>query len=462
MEFTFLLVGMAAGAAVGFLLGKRGTATVSAGNNDEMQNLRTEMTTLLQEQKRLTSERDDLKLEKATLTEGEKRLTTERDELKKEYRTAQEEILNLNGRMEASVEKFRAQDQHLKQQKTEFEELNKRFNTEFENLANKILEEKSKKFTDQNQKNIENILKPLRERIKDFEKKVDEKYDTEQKERASLKGEIKVLHELNRKISEEAHNLTTALKGDSKQQGNWGELILERVLESSGLIKGEEYTTQQTVYNEEGDRLHPDVVIRLPEEKHIIIDSKVSLVAYEKFANSANETDQVQWLKAHLTSVKTHIKGLSEKNYHSAKGINSPDFVLMFMPIESSFSASIRADDELFNFAWNKRIVIVSPSTLLATLRTISSIWKQERQTKNAIVIAEKSGLMYNKFVGFIEDMQKIGDRLNSTQKVYSEGMKKLSEGSGNLVKRAEELKKMGAKANKQLPSEILGLEDED
>ncbi len=439
MEFAFLLVGLLLGAAVGFLLAKRG----SSSGSDSIQ-------------------MEKLKLENATLAEGEKRLTAERNDIKTELKKAQDEVLGLNGRIEASVEKFNAQETRLNEQKKEFEELNKRFNTEFENLANKILEEKSKKFTDQNQKNLEDVLKPLRERIKDFEKKVDEKYDNEQKERATLKGEIKTLHELNRKISEEAHNLTTALKGDSKKQGNWGELILERVLESSGLINGEEYFTQETTYNEEGEMLRPDVVVQLPENKHIIIDSKVSLVAYEQFVNADDEIEQERLLKSHVASVKTHIKDLSSKNYHAGKGVNSPDFVLMFMPIESSFSASIRADDELFNFAWDKRIVIVSPSTLLATLRTVSSIWKQDRQTKNALDIAEKSGRLYDKFVGFIEDMKKIGERLRSTQNVYDDGMKKLSEGSGNLVKRAEELKKMGAKANKQLPSEILGLEDED
>ncbi|MDP6908954.1 MAG: DNA recombination protein RmuC, partial [Flavobacteriales bacterium] len=260
MEFAFLLVGLLLGAAVGFLLAKRG----SSSGSDSIQ-------------------MEKLKLENATLAEGEKRLTAERNDIKTELKKAQDEVLGLNGRIEASVEKFNAQETRLNEQKKEFEELNKRFNTEFENLANKILEEKSKKFTDQNQKNLEDVLKPLRERIKDFEKKVDEKYDNEQKERATLKGEIKTLHELNRKISEEAHNLTTALKGDSKKQGNWGELILERVLESSGLINGEEYFTQETTYNEEGEMLRPDVVVQLPENKHIIIDSKVSLVAYEQF-----------------------------------------------------------------------------------------------------------------------------------------------------------------------------------
>jgi DNA recombination protein RmuC len=439
MEFAFLIIGLLAGAAVGFLLGKRGNTSDTS-----------------------SAELESLKLEKATLTEGERRLTEERELLRRTVTAKELEVNELNGRIQASIAKFQEQEKRLSEQRLEFEELNKRFNTEFENLANKILDEKSKKFTDQNKQNLESILTPLRERIKDFEKKVDEKYDTEQKERASLKGEIKVLHDLNKKISEEAHNLTTALKGDSKKQGNWGELILERILESSGLVKGQEYTTQGTSYNEDGDRLHPDVVIHLPEDKQIIIDSKVSLVAYEKVMNAEDDEERERWLKAHMVSVKSHIKGLSEKNYHISKGMNSPEFVLMFMPIESSFSMSIRADDELFNFAWDKRIVIVSPSTLLATLRTVASIWKQDRQTKNAIEIAEKSGLLYDKFVGFIEDMKKIGERLDSTQKVYQEGMKKLSEGSGNLVRKAEELKKMGARASKQLPNGILGLEDED
>ncbi|MCF8276564.1 MAG: DNA recombination protein RmuC [Flavobacteriales bacterium] len=439
MEFAFLIVGILVGAAVGFLLGKRGTTS-------ELD----------------SGELEKLKLEKATLAEGERRLSEERDILKADLKETQDRLSETEQSLASARTHFKDQENRQNDQKKEFEELNKRFNTEFENLANKILDEKSKKFTDQNKENLESILTPLRDRIKDFEKKVDEKYDNEQKERASLQGEIKLLHQLNKEISQEAHNLTAALKGDSKKQGNWGELILERILESSGLIKGEEYTTQETTYNDEGDRLFPDVVIQLPDNKQIIIDSKVSLVAYERFVNSDDDAEADKWIKAHVLSVKNHIKGLSDKNYHTSKGMNSPEFVLMFMPIESSFSASIRADDELFNYAWDKRIVIVSPSTLLATLRTVSSIWKQDRQTKNAIDIAEQSGLLYDKFVGFIEDMKKIGDRLDSTQKVYQEGMKKLSEGSGNLVKRAEELKKMGAKASKQLPSEILGLEDED
>jgi len=440
MEFAFLFIGLALGALVGFLLGKRGSSTVLDDDG----------------------ELEKLKLENATLTEGQRRVSEERDILKADFKETQDKLSETEQGLASARTHFKNQESRQNEQKKEFEELNKRFNTEFENLANKILDEKSKKFTDQNKENLDLILTPLRERIKDFERKVDEKYDNEQKERASLKGEIKTLHELNKQISQEAHNLTTALKGDSKKQGNWGELILERVLENSGLIKGQEYTTQETTYNDEGDRLFPDVVIQLPDNKQIIIDSKVSLVAYERFVNADEDDERDKWIKAHVASVKTHIKSLSDKNYHTSKGMNSPEFVLMFMPIESSFSASIRADDELFTFAWDKRIVIVSPSTLLATLRTVSSIWKQDRQTQNAVEIAKKSGLLYDKFVGFVEDMQKIGSRLNSTQTAYNDGMKKLSEGSGNLVKKAEELRKMGAKSNKQIPNEILGLEDED
>jgi len=440
MEFAFLFIGLALGALVGFLLGKRGSSTVLDDDG----------------------ELEKLKLENATLTEGQRRVSEERDILKADFKETQDKLSETEQGLASARTHFKNQESRQNEQKKEFEELNKRFNTEFENLANKILDEKSKKFTDQNKENLDLILTPLRERIKDFERKVDEKYDNEQKERASLKGEIKTLHELNKQISQEAHNLTTALKGDSKKQGNWGELILERVLENSGLIKGQEYTTQETTYNDEGDRLFPDVVIQLPDNKQIIIDSKVSLVAYERFVNADEDDERDKWIKAHVASVKTHIKSLSDKNYHTSKGMNTPEFVLMFMPIESSFSASIRADDELFTFAWDKRIVIVSPSTLLATLRTVSSIWKQDRQTQNAVEIAKKSGLLYDKFVGFVEDMQRIGSRLNSTQTAYNDGMKKLSEGSGNLVKKAEELRKMGAKSNKQIPNEILGLEDED
>lgn len=438
MEFAFLIVGLSVGVGLGFLIGKRGSNTQS--NDDEL---------------------GAIKLEKASLETSQKHLIQQKEDLTSQLLEVRTRLSETEQSLASARQHFKDQENRLSEQKQEFEDLNKRFNTEFENLANKILDEKSKKFTNQNKENLETILNPLRERIKDFEKKVDEKYDNEQKERASLKGEIKTLHDLNKKISEEAHNLTTALKGDSKKQGNWGELILERILENSGLIKGEEYFTQYSTTNDTGNRLQPDVVIQLPENKQLVIDSKVSLVAYERFVNTEDEEEQARQLKAHVQSVKQHINELHEKNYHTATGIDSPDFVLMFMPIESSFSASIRADDELFNYAWDKRIVVVSPSTLLATLRTVASIWKQDKQTKNAIEIAKKSGLLYDKFVGFVKDMRTIGARLESTQKAYDEGMKKLTDGRGNLVGKAEELREMGAKTNKQLPTDLIGSEDE-
>lgn len=438
MEIAYLIIGLLAGAAIGFLVGRKGQQPT---DNEELEKLR--------------------KLAYG-LESSNEHLAAQKDDLTKRVEALQSELTQTGQQLASARTHFKDQENRIAEQKKEFEELNKRFNMEFENLANRILDEKSKKFTDQNKENMETVLKPLRDRIKEFEQKVEKHYDSEQKERASLKGEIKVLHELNQKISEEAHNLTTALKGDTKKQGNWGEMILERILESSGLLKGQEYTTQETVYNDEGQRLQPDVVIQLPEDKHIVIDSKVSLVAYERFVNADSEEEQQRWLKAHVSSVKTHVKELSGKNYQSTAGINSPEFVLMFMPIESSFSVSVRADEELFNYAWEHRIVIVSPSTLLATLRTVSSIWKQERQTQNAITIAKKSGQLYNKFVSFVEDMQKIGEHLERAQKSHGEGIKRLSEGRGNLINRASELKKMGVKASKELPKDLIGNEEFD
>mgnify|MGYP001576594271 CR=1 FL=1 len=341
-------------------------------------------------------------------------------------------------------------------QKEEIDTLQKTFTTEFENLANKIFEDKSKKFTEQNKTNLENILNPLKENITKFEKKVDDTYKAEASERNSLKGEIKSLVTLNKQISEEANNLAKALKGDSKKQGNWGEIILEKVLERSGLQKGVEYEMQVSFTAEDGKRVQPDVIIHLPDKKHIVIDSKVSLVAYESYVNAQTEEEQERNLQAHITSVKNHIKGLSEKNYQALEQLNTPDFVLLFMPIESSFSLAVQADNEIFNFAWEKKIVIVSPSTLLATLRTIASLWKQERQTKNALEIAEEGGKLYDKFVLFVDDLISIGKKMDEAKTNYSEAMKKLHDGTGNLVRRAEKMKTLGAKTTKELPKNLV------
>ena len=257
--------------------------------------------------------------------------------------------------------------------------------------------------------------------------------------------------ELNKLISSEAQNLTKALKGDSKKQGNWGEVILERVLERSGLVKDREYRLQASLISADGSRFQPDVIIDLPDEKHLIIDAKVSLVAYERLVNAETEDDRKIYSKAHVESIRGHVNGLSAKNYHDLYQINSPDFVLLFVPIESSFSFAVQLDAELFSDAWEKRVVIVSPSTLLATLRTISSIWKQERQIRNVLEIARLSGAMYDKFVGFIGDMENIGKNIKQSQTAYDSAISKLTEGNGNLTKTAEKIKGLGAKANKQL-----------
>ena len=340
----------------------------------------------------------------------------------------------------------------IENQMREMEELQKRLTTEFENIANKVLKQRTEEFSVTSHKNLSDILNPLKERIQSFEKKVEDTYDKELRDKLSLKEEVLQLSKLNARVSEDANNLTKALKGDVKKQGNWGEVILERVLERSGLTKGQEYEREEVVDGAESNRLRPDVIIHLPDNKHIIVDSKVSLVAYERYMSAETEEHQLQYVKEHVASLRSHVKLLSEKNYQNAQNLNTPDFVLMFLPIEASFSVAVQADSELFSFAWEKKIVIVSPTTLLATLRTISSIWKQENQTKNAQEIARLSGTLYDKFVGFAEDMEKIKVNIDRTSKSYDDAMKKMKDGTGNIVRTAEKIKELGAKTTKSLP----------
>lgn len=342
----------------------------------------------------------------------------------------------------------------LENQKTEIESLQKRLTAEFENIATKILKERSDEFSLSNHKNLSEILNPLKERIHNFEKKVDETYDKELRDKISLREEVRKLTELNTRVSEEANNLTKALKGDVKKQGNWGEVILERVLERSGLTRGQEYEREVVVDGLENTVQRPDVIINLPDNKHIVIDSKVSLVAYERFMSAETEEQRVVFLKEHINSLRSHVKLLSEKNYQNAQNLNTPDFVLMFLPIEASFSVAVQGDSEIFAYAWERKIVIVSPTTLLATLRTISSIWKQENQTKNAQEIARLSGALYDKFIGFTEDMVKIKTNIERTSNAYEDAVKKMKDGSGNIIRTAEKIKELGAKTgNKSLPT---------
>lgn len=346
-------------------------------------------------------------------------------------------------------------NEKLAEQKEELQQLQERFKEEFENLANKILEEKSKKFTEQNKEKLDQLLKPLGEKMEAFKKKVEETYEKETRERTSLKEQIKQMAELNKEMSDEAKNLTKALKGESKTQGSWGEVILQRILEKSGLTKGREYEIQEHHTTDDGKRLQPDVVVHLPDEKRLIIDSKVSLTAYERFVSADEESEQQAALRQHVNSLRSHVKGLSKKSYEKLYGGNSPDFVLMFVPIESAFGVALQYDTELYYEAFEKNIVIVSPSTLLATLATIDSVWKQEYQNKNALEIAERGGALYDKFVLFVESMQDIGQRIRQTQDSYDQAMSRLSTGQGNVVRQVEMLKELGAKAGKSLPGEL-------
>lgn len=386
------------------------------------------------------------------LAEKDKQISDARAETEHE----REKVISLGNELSASKANYINLEKRLADQKGELEELQSKFTKEFENLAGKILEDKSRRFTEQNKENLDTILTPLKERIADFEKKVNDVYITETKERAALAEQLRYLHELNKQMSEEANNLTRALKGDTKTQGNWGEYILESILEKSGLVKGREFVIQETIKSDEGANLRPDVIVNMPDNKSMIIDSKVSLTAYEAYCSTDDKVLKEKSLSEHINSIRRHIKGLSPKDYQNLYGLQSLDFVLMFIPIEPAFALAVQNDAALFYDAFEKNIVIVSPSTLLATLRTISSIWKQEKQNRNALEIAKKGGELYDKLSAFVDDLIEVGTRMKRANESYESAMKKLSEGRGNIINRAENLKVMGAKASKSIDPRIV------
>lgn len=410
-----------------------------------------------------------------TLAEQEKALASSIAVLEKEKALAQMQLADVQNvyqqtlqQLSKETEKYQqlssqyavlqTQNTHLSErldtQKKELTELQQHFTKEFENIANRILKQNSSDFTDVNVKHLTDIVNPLKDKISLFEKKVEDAYDKELRDKLSLREEVRKLTELNTRISEEATNLTKALKGDVKKQGNWGEIVLERVLERSGLRKGIEYTREEQIEGDVGQVYRPDVIVHLPDNKHIIVDSKVSLLAYENFVN-ANDDEKDAYLKAHIVSLRNHIKGLGDKCYQNSPTLNSPDFVLMFLPIEGSFSAALQADNELYSFAWDRKIVVVSPTTLLATLRTIASIWKQENQTKNAQEIARLGGALYDKLVGCVEDLNKVKLNIDRASASHNDAMKKLQLGAGNVFVTAEKMKQLGAKTSKQLPEDL-------
>jgi DNA recombination protein RmuC len=368
---------------------------------------------------------------------------------------AQDEKTEAVRALAAEQEKVKALDSRIAEQEKYLNKTREEMARDFELLANRIFDDKQKKATEMNLREIGTVLQPFREKLIEFEGKVEQVYKEENKDRINLKAEIKMLSDLNKQLSSDANNLAVALKGDNKIQGNWGELILEKILERSGLHQGTEYKTQLSASNREDDVIRPDVVVFLPEDKHLIIDSKVSLIAYNNMTAAASEEEQERFRKAHCESVRSHVKLLGDKNYQTAQGYHSPDFILLFMPIEAAFAAAMQGDTELYNFAWDRKVVIVSPTTLLATLRTVSSIWAQERRTRNAELIAEEGGKLYDKLVAFVEDMQQIGTRIKQTESAYTSAMNKLRDGNGNLIRRAENMKKLGSKTTKSLPREM-------
>lgn len=415
---------------------------------------------------RSTSAIKELEKELAIKKEGMDRAEAGLQKTESMLDEERKQVGDLTRQLAVSAERERSLNERFVSHREELDKLNEKFRLEFENLATKILKQNTQEFSLSNQKNINEVLDPLRRRIESFEKTVSETYQKNLKDQVDLKAEIKNLHELNTRLSEEANNLTRALRSDTKKQGNWGELVLERLLERSGLIRGVEYIIQETFRNEKGEMIRPDVTIRLPENKHIIIDSKVSLIAYEAFINSETEQQKEKFLKAHVESVKDHVKNLAEKNYQMAEKLDSPDFVLLFMPLESAFSLAIQQQPDLFSFAWDKKIVIVSPTTLLATLMTVGSIWKHEKQTRNALEIARQGGRLYDKFVSFLADLENLGKQIEKSRQTYLEAHKKLSSGSGNIIGKVRILQELGAKTSKDLPpalsDEGLQLEEDE
>ncbi len=406
------------------------------------------------EQSTLEERQNQLNLTIENLKENLLKIESEREDIRREKEFLSSELT----RKQADFENLFEKNQ---EQKAEVEKLQEKFTKEFENLANKILEEKSSKFTLQNKENIDAILKPLQDKIQNFEKRVEETNKEDINRTADLRRQILGLKELNEQMSKETTNLTKALKGDTKMQGNWGELILERVLERSGLKKDSEYFVQQSFTNDDGRRVMPDVIIHLPGDKKLVVDSKVSLVAYERYINETDDNDKPAHLKNHLISIRKRVSELGEKNYHQLYEMESPDFVLLFIPIESAFAIASMEYPALYSDAFEKNIIIVTPTTLLAVMKTIDSMWQNEKQKANAIEIATQAGRLYDSFVNLTDELVKVGNQIGTVQKSYESAMVKLT-GKGNLIKRVENLKALGAKASKEQNEKLLKRANDD
>ncbi|AKD04645.1 DNA recombination protein RmuC [Pontibacter korlensis] len=380
----------------------------------------------------------------------------ELEQLKAQLREAQTETLDLTNALTKTETDYEHLKARLQEQGRELEQLREKFLQQFQSISNQVLMTNAEHFNKASSENLERILSPLKERIKEFETKVEQTYEKSLKDSISLKEQITQLASLNQQMSQDAVNLTKALKGESKTQGNWGEYLLESLLEKSGLRKGVHYEREEVRQNDESKVYRPDVIVRLPEGKHLIIDSKMSLVAYEAFCSCEDEHQQEVYLRSHINSVRTHYTDLGRKSYHRLNGINSPDFVLMYIPIEPAFNLAVQHDHDLFTDAFDKNIVLVTTSTLLATLRTVAGVWRQEDQKRNVLKIAEESGKLYDKFVGFVDDLKTVGKHLENSQSSYNAAMNKLTEGRGNLIRRVEILRELGAKTSKTIDENLL------
>lgn len=448
MEILYIILAFIFGAVLAYFIVK--SSSVSRKSHDELN----------QNFSKKEAEFNKVLAEISAENKAQNQKIAEQQELNFKQNTEIKELQNDKNQLIGLKSQLAAQNENLQKlldsQKEEIAKMQEVAKTEFQNLANKILEEKTLKFTEQNQQNLKNILNPLQEKITDFEKKVENTHKESIDYHAALRQQIIGLKDLNVQMSKETVNLTKALKGDSKIQGNWGELVLERVLEKSGLEKGREYEIQKSFVTEEGNRVQPDVVINLPDGKKMIVDSKVSLTSYEKYINEDEEELKSAFLKEHVNSLKRHVEQLGNKNYQHLYEMESPDFVLLFIPIEPAFAIALNEDTQLYNKAFEKNIVIVTPSTLLATLRTIDSMWTNQKQQENAVEIARQAGALYDKFEGFVTDLVKIGKKMDEAKTEYEGAMNKLVDGKGNLITSVQKLKIMGAKAKKSLPDPIL------
>lgn len=426
MDFLFVLFGLLVGAAIAWLLAQM-------KSTKQVQQLSTS----------LFVER-----------ENNKRIEAQIGDLKSELESERKKVLEANNNLAAAEADYRNIQEKLQDQKRELEQLNEKFAIEFKNLANDIFEEKSKKFTDQNKSNLFDLLRPLGEKIVEFERKVEDTHKDNITRNAALREQLENLQRLNMQMTKEAENLTKALKGDSKTQGAWGEFILESILEKSGLEKDREYTIQESFTTEDG-RFRPDIVVRLPEKRHVIIDSKVSLTAYNNFVNAATEDEKIIALKAHLVSIRQHLKVLSEKNYQRISDRNL-DFIIMFIPIEPAYILAIQSEKRLYEEALEKRIIFVSPTLLIPSLQLIKNVWKLEYQNRNSQEIARHATSLYEKFAGFTNDLIDIGNQLRKTQTSYENAMNKLATGNGNLVRSVERFKVLGLKPTKNVDQRLL------